>query len=140
MNVHTYGFLENAFHRTMYGWEFATFCILVFGGAALVFFLPTIIAIKRRLNWSLFFVANLVFGCTVVGWFVVFWFALTSRKPEDVLRAEHDFLRGAIADGVEDALIPQMRRLPSSPLGHTIARRAPGGDRFNRREPPSVAR
>jgi hypothetical protein len=129
---------EEAFHQPLYGWQFALFCIIVFGGALCVYFIPTFIAIWRKLYWPWIFAFNAMFGYTIIGWLIAFWWALMAVPPEVELRMEHDLIRGAVADGMEDAMYPGMRRVASSPPGPMVRRRPPAGNRFNRREPPPL--
>lgn len=63
------------------------FMILSFGiaavmllGMATMYFLPTIIALVRKNTyWHWIAVLNLVFGWTIIGWFVVAIWALVDR-------------------------------------------------------------
>lgn len=50
-----------------------------------IYFLPSVVAFARKSGWrSLAFFVNIVFGWTVVGWFIA-WF-LAFHKAEQVSR------------------------------------------------------
>jgi hypothetical protein len=62
--------------------SFLTLFLVVF-----VYFLPTVIAWRRKkVSMAQIFIGNLLFGWTVIGWFIMFWKSLGTSAADQMNR------------------------------------------------------